>query len=86
LILAGVLLADRTQLLRVPGTLFLGFVAASAAARLFLEAFRGDSYLLVGGFRLGQLIAWGLLAVCLWALRKRTQRATRSQSESLDGI
>jgi phosphatidylglycerol---prolipoprotein diacylglyceryl transferase len=71
LILAGVLSAERTQRLQVPGTLFLSFIAASAAARLFLEAFRGDSYLLPSGLRLGQLIAWGLLAACLWALAKR---------------
>lgn len=41
-----------------PGVLFLGFVAMNAAARLFLEAFRGDSLTLPGGFREAQIIAW----------------------------
>jgi phosphatidylglycerol---prolipoprotein diacylglyceryl transferase len=40
-------------------------VALSAAARVFLEAFRGDSELLVGGVRTAQV--WGLivLGICL---------------------
>lgn len=52
------------------GVLFLVFLAASAASRLFLEYFRGDSILLPGGFREPQVIAWIILAGCLWGLHK----------------
>lgn len=47
------------------GMLFLTFTAATAAARLFLEAFRGDSTLIFGGLRLAQVIAWIALAAAL---------------------
>lgn len=50
-----------------PGLLFLTFAALTAAARLFLEAFRGDSTLIFGGLRLAQLIAWIVLAIALLA-------------------
>jgi prolipoprotein diacylglyceryltransferase len=53
-----------------PGILFLSFVALSASARLFLEAFRGDSILLPGGLRLGQVLAWLVLAASLWGLHR----------------
>lgn len=59
-----------------PGTLFLTFTALTAASRLFLEAFRGDSMLIIGGLRLAQVIAWIVLAVALLAsesLRKAEQ-------------
>ena len=47
---------------------FLLVVALSAAARLFLEAFRGDS-VVIGGWRAAQV--WGLvvLAACLGTMR-----------------
>lgn len=50
-----------------PGSLFLNFTALSAGARLFLEAFRGDSPLIFGGVRLAQVGAWVVLAVALFA-------------------
>jgi phosphatidylglycerol:prolipoprotein diacylglycerol transferase len=50
-----------------PGVTFLTFTALTAASRLFLEAFRGDSMLIYGGLRLGQVIAWIVLAVALFA-------------------
>ncbi len=50
-----------------PGILFLTFAALTAAARLFLEAFRGDSTLIFGGVRLAQVIAWIVLAAALLA-------------------
>jgi phosphatidylglycerol---prolipoprotein diacylglyceryl transferase len=53
-----------------PGRYFLGFTACSAAAMLFLEAFRGDSLLLPGGFRAAQIIAWLLLAASLFGIQK----------------
>jgi prolipoprotein diacylglyceryltransferase len=51
-----------------PGLQFLVFAALSAAARLFLEGFRGDSQLLPGGIRSAQAIAWMVLAASLWGL------------------
>jgi len=44
------------------GEVFLLTVAGSAAARLFLEAFRGDSPLTPGGFRIPQLLSLLILA------------------------
>jgi phosphatidylglycerol---prolipoprotein diacylglyceryl transferase len=55
---------------RRPGVRFLTFVALTAAARLFLETFRGDSYLLPYGLRSAQLAAWAVLALALVGLRK----------------
>ena len=51
------------------GSSFLLVVALSAAARLFLEAFRGDSVVIGGGLRAAQV--WGLvvLAACLGVMR-----------------
>ena len=49
------------------GISFLTFAALTAAARLFLEAFRGDSTLTVGGLRFAQVIAWLVLAAALFA-------------------
>ena len=73
LIWAGVMLADRNQRWPAPGVLFLIFLTTSAVARLFLEAFRGDSQLQPGGLRAGQLIAWVVLAAGLWALSMRNE-------------
>ena len=55
------------------GVRFLLFVTFNAAARLFLEAYRGDSAWLPGGLRSAQVAAWLLLAFCLWLLLKRIQ-------------
>ena len=49
------------------GSDFLLFAALTAGARLFLEAFRGDSTLIFGGVRLAQVIAWIVLATALFA-------------------
>lgn len=51
----------------VPGMTFLTFTGLTAASRLFLEAFHGDSTLIFGGLRLAQILAWFLLAVVLFA-------------------
>jgi prolipoprotein diacylglyceryltransferase len=53
-----------------PGWRFLAFAALSAGARLFLEAFRGDSFLLSGGLRAAQVAAWCILAGSLIGLLK----------------
>lgn len=55
----------------IPGRSFLIFISLSATARLFLEAFRGDSILLAYGLRTAQLAAWIVLAVSLWGLSQR---------------
>lgn len=47
------------------GFSFLLFAALMAGARLFLEAFRGDSTLMFGGLRLAQVLAWIVLAITL---------------------
>lgn len=49
------------------GSDFLLFAASMAGARLFLEAFRGDSTLIFGGIRLAQVIAWMVFAIVLFA-------------------
>ncbi len=50
-----------------PGILFFTFAGLTAGARLFLEAFRGDSTLILGEFRLAQIFAWIVLAIALFA-------------------
>jgi prolipoprotein diacylglyceryltransferase len=53
------------------GFRFWAFLGLSAAARLFLETFRGDSILLFGSFRQAQVVAWVVLALSLWQLGRR---------------
>jgi phosphatidylglycerol:prolipoprotein diacylglycerol transferase len=47
------------------GLTFLTFSALTSATRLFLEAFRGDSTLILGGLRSAQVVAWIVLAISL---------------------
>lgn len=51
----------------IPGSAFLLFTASTAGAHLFLEAFRGDSTLILGGVRLAQIVAWFILALAIFA-------------------
>lgn len=53
----------------VPGLNAVLFVALTAAARLFLDAFRGDSVLWAGGVRAAQVMALAVLAAALALLR-----------------
>jgi prolipoprotein diacylglyceryltransferase len=53
-----------------PGEYFFLFLSFTAASILFLEFFRGDSLILLGGIRSKQVAAWGILAACLWILNK----------------
>lgn len=46
-----------------PGILFLSYAALTAAAQLFIQAFRGDSILILNGLRQGQVIAWVVLTI-----------------------
>jgi prolipoprotein diacylglyceryltransferase len=52
------------------GLNFIFFVAASAVARIFLEAFRGDSMIWPGGFRAAQVIGLGVLVISIFFMRK----------------
>lgn len=61
------------------GSDFLSFIALTAGARLFLEAFRGDSSLIVGGLRLAQILAWLILFVTL-VIYERLQREGEIES------
>ena len=56
-----------------PGVHFLSFAALTSGARIFLEAFRGDSTLVFGGLRLAQIIAWAVLAISLFLLDRRSR-------------
>ena len=58
---------------RGTGLNFLGVVFLSTAARVFLEAFRGDSVLLSGGFREAQVIGLLVLVVLLIVMRNWAQ-------------
>lgn len=51
------------------GLNFLLFVSLSAGARVFLEAFRGDSLIWAGGFRAAQVIGLIILASALMLMR-----------------
>lgn len=63
---------------RAGGLSFLLVVGLSAAVRVFLEAFRGDSAIVLGGLRAAQLWALLLLGLCLWAIgRKRFEYGQR---------
>ena len=57
-----------------PGIHFLTFTTLTAGAHLFLEAFRGDSTLIFGEYRLAQFTAWIIIAVSFFiseTLQKR---------------
>jgi prolipoprotein diacylglyceryltransferase len=53
------------------GIHFLAYAALTAAAQLFIQAFRGDSTLILNGLRQGQVIAWVSLAVIFVLLEYR---------------
>lgn len=59
---------------KTSGSHFLNFAILSAASRLLLEAFRGDSLLLPNGWRLIQVLAWIALATSLWLLQRMQKR------------
>ena len=52
-----------------PGLRFVQFIALSAIARVFVEAFRGDSAILFDGYRTAQVVGLAILVVCLALLR-----------------
>ena len=52
-----------------PGLRFVQFLSLSAIARVFIEAFRGDSAILFDGYRTAQVVGLAILVVCLALLR-----------------
>lgn len=74
LLIFGLLWFQKTDSL--PGTGFLTFTALTAGSRLFIEAFRGDSTMIFGEYRLAQIVAWIILGAALIAsemLRQKEQ-------------
>ena len=69
LVIPGILWFRKTD--SPPGAFFLHFTALTAGARLFLEAFRGDSTLVFGEFRLAQIVAWTVLAFVLFRIESQ---------------
>jgi phosphatidylglycerol:prolipoprotein diacylglycerol transferase len=72
----GILWFQKTE--SRPSILFLSFTALTAGAHLFLEAFRGDSTLVFGEFRLAQVVAWAVLSGVL-IVSETVQRNKMSQ-------
>ncbi len=66
----GVLLLALMRPLGQPGAglNFLLVISLSAASRLFLEAFRGDSLIWPGGFRAAQVSSLIILLISLWVM------------------
>jgi phosphatidylglycerol:prolipoprotein diacylglycerol transferase len=64
------------------GVNFVLSVSLSAAARLFLEAFRGDSVILPGGFREAQVLALILMVISLYWM----SRWIDSQPSAIGGV
>ena len=65
------------------GINFLQVAALSAGARIFLEAFHGDSLIWPGGFRAAQVIGLMILAVAMYLAKqwRRTELTTSSSEE-----
>ena len=72
----GVILEARLRA-PFPGFLFLGWMVLAAASRLSLEAFRGDSVIVLGAVRLAQLLSLGLLLAALLGMHLRARQTVR---------
>jgi phosphatidylglycerol:prolipoprotein diacylglycerol transferase len=83
LLILGLLLLQKSD--PPPGVHFLTFAALTSGARLFLEAFRGDSTIVFGGLRLAQVLAWIVLAVSLYLLEKRRGNTNKKVAIRSDG-
>ena len=73
LIIFGIIWFRKSEL--SPGALFLNFTALTAGAHLFLEAFRADSTLILGGIRLAQVVAWVALTIVFITSEQKWQNA-----------
>jgi phosphatidylglycerol:prolipoprotein diacylglycerol transferase len=65
-----ILLWRYRKLSSFPGFIFLAWLSLAALARLFLEAFRGDSVIVAGAIRQPQLAAMIVLLAALWLMRQ----------------
>lgn len=59
---------------RFPGMAFLSFLTLSGASHLILSGFRGDSVLVLGSLRQGQVLAWLVMLLGLLGLHLRARR------------
>lgn len=64
-----------------PGLVFWTFIALTALSRLFMDIFHGEAQTLPGGIHFAQVIAWLVLAICLWQLRPKQDPAQPSEME-----
>ncbi|MSP12052.1 MAG: hypothetical protein EXR62_03740 [Chloroflexi bacterium] len=64
------------------GVNFSLLIALSAAARIFLEAYRGDSVIWPGGFRTVQIIGTGVLVAALWLMHVWSPSSLPASSET----
>ncbi len=62
-----------------PGILFLTYAALTAASQLFIQAFRGDSVLILNGLRQEQIIAWVALVICFVLFELRFEHYTQDK-------
>lgn len=83
-ILIALALYTRKQKFNQSGTLFWTFLAGSSLSRLFFEFFRGDSITILGGIHTAQVIAWVILAICLWQLGKHHKPVLDPQPVELE--
>jgi phosphatidylglycerol---prolipoprotein diacylglyceryl transferase len=63
----------------MPGTATLLFLALYSGQRVFLEAFRGDSFLLPGGWRAAQVVGLVVMGVSLVALTRGAEKSRQSR-------
>jgi prolipoprotein diacylglyceryltransferase len=78
----GVWRWQRGRLPAGTGAAMLLVVAASAALRVFLEAFRGDSVVLAGGVRAAQAAGLAVLGATWWLIRRGRARGDASRPRS----
>jgi prolipoprotein diacylglyceryltransferase len=63
------------------GLIFWLFLLTYGAARLFLEAFRADPWLLPGGYRGVQVVGLGAVLLALWQMRWRILSGCRPEED-----
>ena len=68
---------QRLQRYQTPsGAVFVILLALQSMARLFLEAFRGDSLIIAGSLRSAQLVSLALLVTAILALHQLSRKAS----------
>ncbi len=81
LVLLAILQAGRDE--PFPGFSFLLWAALASGSRLVLEAFRGDSVLILGGFRAAQIGAFAILFLALIVLRRLARSAIVTAADQI---